>query len=69
MSDNKSKYLGISGVVSHDPQKVDKYNKLLDLIGVEGMLIQFERFIDDGELSILITQIEDNLYECGIKLS
>ena len=56
-------------MVSHDPQKVDKYNKLLDLIGVEGMLIQFERFIDDEELSDIITQIEDNLYKCGIKLS
>jgi hypothetical protein len=64
-----TKYLGISGVSSHDPQKVEKYNKLLDLIGVEGMLIQFERFIDDGELSDIITQVEDSLYECGIKLS
>ncbi len=57
----KQVYLGVSGVVSLDSSLSIKYNSLLTLIGTEGMLVQFERFIDDNELSDLIIQIEENL--------
>jgi|688.fasta_scaffold33863_11 hypothetical protein len=57
----KQVYLGVSGVVSLDPAKASRYNALLKILGVEGMLEQFERFIDNNELADLITQIEDNL--------
>jgi len=60
-------YMGLSGVVSLDPTNSTKYNKLLDLLGAEGMLMQFERFVDDSELSDLINQIEDNLLENQIQ--
>jgi len=59
--------LGISGIVSHDPVLTQKYNQLLRLIGTEGMLTQFERFIDHEELDGLITQVEENLLENNIK--
>ncbi len=58
--------MGISGIVSHPKYLADKYNILLDQIGAEGMLMQFERFIDSQELIDLIVQTEDNLYENGI---
>lgn len=61
-------YLGISGVVSHDDKDVKEYNKLLNLIGVEGMLLQFERWIDGGDLSEIIKFTKDNLYENGIDI-
>jgi hypothetical protein len=57
----KQVYLGVSGVVSLDPSLSIKYNSLLALIGTDGMLVQFERFINDNELSDLIIQIEENL--------
>lgn len=60
-------YLGISGVVSHDEKDAKEYNKLLNLIGVEGMLLQFERWIDGGDLSEIIKFTKDNLYESGIE--
>lgn len=60
--------LGIAGITSHDQEKTLKYNKLLKYIGTEGMLINFERFIDEGELEQIIVQVEDNLLENNIKL-
>lgn len=60
--------LGIAGIVSHDQEKVNKYNKLLQYIGAEGMLIQFERFMDERDLDEIITQTEDNLLENNIQL-
>jgi hypothetical protein len=60
--------LGIAGITSHDQEKTLKYNKLLKYIGTEGMLINFERFIDEGELEQIIVQLEDNLLENNIKL-
>jgi hypothetical protein len=60
--------LGIAGITSHDQEKTLKYNKLLKYIGAEGMLINFERFIDEGELEQIIVQVEDNLLENNIKL-
>ena len=64
--ENKSSYLGISGVVSHDKKDVEEYNKLLNLMGAEGMLIQFERWVDAEQLSEIIQFTKDNLQECGI---
>lgn len=61
-------YLGLAGIVSLDAQLTDKYNALLKLLGEEGMLIQFERFICDSELNDLIGAIEDNLLENKISL-
>lgn len=60
--------LGIAGIVSHDQEKVNKYNKLLRYIGTEGMLIQFERFMDERDLDEIISQTEDNLFENNIQL-
>lgn len=60
--------LGLAGIVSHDKAKAGKYNKLLKYIGSEGMLIQFERFMDDRDLDEIIRQTEDNLLENNIKL-
>jgi hypothetical protein len=60
--------LGIAGITSHDQEKTLKYNNLLKYIGTEGMLINFERFIDEGELEQIIVQVEDNLLENNIKL-
>ncbi len=54
-------YLGIAGIVSLDKDNTIKYNLLLDKIGAEGMLIQFERFINDEMLSDLIEQVEENI--------
>jgi len=63
---NKSEYLGIAGMASHDKKDVEEYNKLLALLGSEGMLIQFERWIDGEQLSEIIEFVKDNLSECGI---
>lgn len=60
--------LGIAGIVSFDKSRTQKYNKLLKFIGTEGMLIQFERFIDERDLDDIISQTEDNLFENNIKL-
>ena len=62
-------YLGVSGVVSLDPVKAETNNKLLNYLGVEGMLSQFERLIDDGDLADLINQIDENLYSNGIDMN
>jgi hypothetical protein len=60
--------LGIAGITSHDQEKIVKYNKLLKYIGTEGMLIQFERFMDDRDLDEIISQTENNLLENNIQL-
>lgn len=60
--------LGLAGIVSHDKEKTSKYNKLLQYIGSEGMLIQFERFMDDRDLDEIISQTENNLLENNIEL-
>jgi hypothetical protein len=63
---NTTNYLGLAGIVSLDKDDTIKYNQLLKKIGAEGMLIQFERFLNDAMLSDLITQIEDNLFENNV---
>lgn len=61
-------YLGLAGIVSHDKEATKKYNALLQLLGAEEMLIQFERFLNEEQLNDIIIQAQDNLYENGIKL-
>jgi hypothetical protein len=68
MKNVSNEYLGYTGVTGHDKVLVEKYNKLLEMIGAEGMLEQFERFIDEAELKEIISQVEDNLSENDIKL-
>ena len=58
--------LGLAMVVHHPNDVTTKYNALLKQIGVEGMLIQFERFLNSQEMADLIVQVEDNLMENGI---
>lgn len=55
--------LGIAGITSHPVDVNNKYNQLLEIIGVEGMLIECERFFDTEELKDLIAQIENRLNE------
>lgn len=62
-SSERMNSMGLCGIVSHPQDLTDKYNILLDKIGVEGMLMQFERFINTEELNDLINQTEDNLIE------
>lgn len=68
MNKTTNESLGLAGIVSHDQEKVVNYNKLLKYIGTEGMLIQFERFINDRDLAEIISQTENNLLENNIQL-
>ena len=61
-------YLGLAGIVSHSQENTNKYNKLLSLLGSDGMTIQFERFLNDELLNDFISHIEDNLYENNISI-
>jgi pterin-4a-carbinolamine dehydratase len=63
-----SDYLGIAGKVGHDPEIVRKYNALLQKLGTEGMLLQFERWSCDEDIESLIKDIESNLFENKILL-
>lgn len=58
--------LGIAGIVSHPAEVTAKYNKLLNQIGAEGMLIRIESWFDTDELIDLISCIEDHLLENDI---
>ena len=64
--EHTTNYLGLAGIVSLDKDDTIKYNQLLKKIGTEGMLIQFERFLNDTMLSDLIAQVEDNLLENNV---
>ena len=64
----ETNYLGLAGIVSHSKTNVDKYNRLLSLLGSDGMTIQFERFLNDELLTAFISHIEDNLVENNIKI-
>ena len=64
----ENKYLGVAGIVSHSEDNTNKYNKLLMLLGTDGMTEQFERFMDEEMLVSFISHIEDNLYENNIKI-
>lgn len=52
--------LGVAGIVTHDKKLTEEYNELLNKIGVENMLIEFERYIDHENLVDLINQIKEN---------
>lgn len=62
-------YLGLSGLVSHPNDVADKYNKLLDYVGAEGMLIHIERMMTTQDFKQLIREVENNLFENGIEIS
>jgi ATP sulfurylase len=51
--------MGISGKVSHDPTLTRKYNALLEMLGVEGVLHQIEQYMDDSDLESIIKYIEN----------
>lgn len=68
MNSNIGQTLGYAGVVSHSKVNTEKYNKLLSLLGSDGMIMQFERFMNDELLTDLISHIEDNLCENNIKI-
>ena len=59
-------YLGLSGLANRPQEMAKKYNNLLNFLGPELMLIEFERFIDNEEFNDLISQIEDTLFENDI---
>lgn len=61
-------YLGISGVVSHDQSDAQDYNRLLKVLGAEGMLMVFERWMDGRDLKDIISSANDTLHENGIPL-
>lgn len=59
-------YLGLSGIGSFSQKNTEKYNKLLSILGSEGMLIQLERWMDENDLKSIIESIENNLDENDI---
>ena len=59
-------YLGLSGIGSFSQKNTEKYNKLLSILGSEGMLIQLERWMDENDLKSIIESIENNLEENDI---
>jgi|LakMenEpi03Aug12_release.lakeMendotaPanAssembly.Ray.scaffolds.fasta_scaffold1488062_2 hypothetical protein len=61
-------YLGIAGIVSHDEHTTTEYNKLLKVLGTEGMLMQFERWADTDTIREIIEYAKDNLFENNIKI-
>lgn len=60
-------YLGIAGIVSHDENTTKNYNELLEKLGTEGMLMQFERWVNAEELEQVIQFTKDNLMHNKIK--
>lgn len=52
-------YLGVSGVSSHDQEKVKEYNRLLATIGKEGMLSAFEEWMDHEALCDVISKAKE----------
>ena len=58
-----SNYLGLAGISSMPAELTTEYNKLFELVGVEGMLIAFERWADAEDITELIQSLKDNLKE------
>ena len=58
--------LGASGLVSHPKQVAENYNKLLEQVGIEEMVMHFERFLDTQEFEDFITHVEDCLIDNDI---
>lgn len=60
--------LGIAGIVSHDQLDTQEYNRLLGVLGMEGMLMVFERWMDAEDLKSVISSAKDTLTDNGIPL-
>lgn len=60
-------YLGVSGVSSHDQDKVKEYNRLLGILGNEGMLGAFEEWMDHETLCDVISKAKERLERRGIE--
>ena len=61
-------YLGLAGIAGHNPDDNHRYNQLLLQLGAEGMLMEFERYIDAEDLKEIIAQAEGRLEENKIEL-
>jgi len=61
-------YLGVAGIISHDEDTNAEYNKLLEVLGAEGMLMQFERWADTETIREVIEFAKENLFENDIKI-
>ena len=59
-------YLGVSGVSSHDQDKVKEYNRLLGILGNEGMLGAVEEWMDHEALCDVISKAKERLERRGI---
>lgn len=68
IDDQADETLGIAGIVSHDQCDTQEYNRLLKVLGVEGMLMVFERWMDADDLKDVISSAKDTLTENGIPL-
>ena len=60
-------YLGVSGVSSHDQDKVKEYNRLLGILGNEGMLGAVEEWMDHEALCDVISKAKERLERRGIE--
>ena len=60
--------MGLACRANFPPELAKEYNLLLEKIGAENMLIQFERQVDIDGLKDLIEQVKDNLYENNIRV-
>jgi hypothetical protein len=64
----RPQYLGLACVTGHLPDTIDKYNALLEMLQPAGMLMQFERWLDEPQSYSLVRFIEANLEENDIAL-
>jgi hypothetical protein len=64
----RPQYLGLACVTGHLPDTIDKYNALLEMLQPAGMLMQFERWLDEPQSYSLVCFIEANLKENDIAL-
>jgi hypothetical protein len=64
----RPQYLGLACVTGHLPDTIDKYNALLEMLQPAGMLMQFERWLDEPQSYSLVRFIEANLKENDIAL-
>ena len=64
----RPKYLGLASVNGHNPDVVDKYNALLEMLQPAGILMQVERWLDEPQSYSLVNFIEANLEENDIAL-
>jgi len=60
--------LGVAGIVSHDQLDTQEYNRLLKVLGVDGMLTVFERWMNAEDLKSIVSSAKDTLADNGIPL-